>query len=165
MEQPSGVSDLLSDTEQAIDEQTRELREKLADLERMKSLARAGRQHGQVVDETGAEITPKDDEGPRELDWKYQVVEYKGEEFNVRKPQPQALQAFAMMTGKRVPEATQREGISAFVVHHMSPKSFARFMERMIDPDDPEFTPAAMGELMRMISTLGTARPIEPSRG
>jgi len=37
----------------------------------------------------------------------------------------------------------------------MSEESFERMYERLMDPDDPDFTPATLGEMMREIATLG----------
>lgn len=164
MDAPSGVKDLISDAEEHIRQQEEQLAKAKQDLAAKKSLA------GVVVEDadgqprvTTAELANVDD-SPRELDWNHDQVEYGGELFNVKRPQPQALTAFAIASGKYVPEETQRNLVSLFVRNHMSPKSFLRFFERMMDPDDPDFDAAALGEMMRLISTRGTARPTKPSR-
>lgn len=157
MDAPSGHKDLIADTEQSIAEQERKLRD---ERERLNEL----RNRPVTVDESGS-IVPADDNGPREVDWPHTTIEYKGETFNVRRPQPQALTMFAIATGRYVSEMTQRDLISLFMTRHMSPKSFIRFNERMMDPDEPDFDAGSMGEMMRLISTLGTSRPIERSRG
>jgi hypothetical protein len=171
MDTPSGTKDLIADAEQSVAEQERLLKAAKAKLARRR---KAGDgvitvdADGTVVDdeddETSAEIARREEAEVLESDWAYDVIEYKGEQWNVRRPTPQAITMFTISTGKYVPETTQRDIISLFLVRHMSPKSFVRLNERMIDGDDPDFNDKSMGEMMRKISTLGTARPIGRSR-
>lgn len=155
MDTPSGRTDLISDVEQEIAEQEQALNAKRAELAKIKN-------EPVVVDEDGKVLAADE---VHESDWPHAQIEYKGEVWNVRKPQPQALTMFAIATGKYVPELQQRDIMSLFLTRHLSPKSFLRFTERMIDPEEPDFDQASMGEMMRKISTLGTSRPTGPSRG
>lgn len=159
MDSPAGHKDLIADAEQAVAEQEQALKDKRAALAKMKGTTEV------VTVDSDGNVVDIDDDSPRELDWGYDVIEYKNEQWNVRRPTPQAITMFTISTGKYVPEATQRDIISLFLVRHMSPKSFVRLNERMIDGDDPDFNEKSMGEVMRLIATLGTSRPIARSRG
>lgn len=162
---PSGANDLISDVEEHIAKQE-------ADLAREKKRLEAMRGGTVVLDEDGNEVTPSTsteiavtEDGRRELEWPHKEIVFKGETFNVRKPQPQALAAFSIISSKYMPEETQRDMLGLFLKNHLSPMSMERFAYRMFDPDDAEFDASSMGEMFRLIATVGTNRPTGPSRG
>jgi hypothetical protein len=95
--------------------------------------------------------------------WKHQTVELDGEIIQVRKPAPQALQAFSMAISKYAPPQIQMDMANLFVKNHISPLSYGRLLARMMDPEE-SFTMEDFGRLIEKIATLDTARPIEPSR-
>lgn len=104
-----------------------------------------------------------DDDGNPAPVWTYGTVELQGRTIQARKPLPEALQAFSMAVSKYTPQRTQNNMIALFVRNHISKRSYAELLQRMMDPDDP-FTIKSFGELMAKIATLGSARPTEPSR-
>lgn len=95
--------------------------------------------------------------------WPHHTVTLKGHLIQVRKPKPEAAQAVALASGKYTPVQTQNDMVALFVRQHISPRSYAELLERMIDPD-MDFTMADFGELFQQIATLDTARPTGPSR-
>ncbi|BCK58388.1 hypothetical protein [Nocardia wallacei] len=102
-----------------------------------------------------------DDGNPAPL-WAYDTVELQGRTIQARKPNAAALQAFSMAVSKYTPQRTQNNMIALFVRNHISKRSYAELLQRMMDPDDP-FTITSFGDLMAKIATLGSARPTGPS--
>jgi hypothetical protein len=130
-------------------------------LQDRKQAALTRREQPTVLDENGDELSP----GPvPEPAWPHRTMEYLGETWEVRTPATEALQAFAMATSKYTPAAVQNDVITGFFARHLSPASYARFLERCGDPDDTDFKGKAVSEFMRGISTQGTSRPTTPSR-
>ncbi|NKY48050.1 hypothetical protein [Nocardia cerradoensis] len=109
---------------------------------------------GEVIRDSFGQPIPK---------WKHQTVELDGEIIQVRKPAPQALQAFSMAISKYAPPQIQMDMANLFVKNHISPLSYGRLLARMMDPEE-SFTMEDFGRLIEKIATLDTARPIEPSR-
>lgn len=95
-------------------------------------------------------VTPDDEPLP----WEHRVIEFYGEQLEVRKPTEQALAGFSLASGKYVPQKLQNDLVSLFVKQHMSERSMERVFFRLLDPDDSEYTPATIGELMRDIALL-----------
>ncbi|MGW5514235.1 hypothetical protein [Nocardia africana] len=124
-----------------------------------------------VVDSDGEEFEVDVETGQPILDsfgapipkWKHQTIELDGEIIQVRKPAPQALQAFSMAISKYAPPQIQMDMANLFVKNHISPLSYGRLLARMMDPEE-SFTMEDFGRLIEKIATLDTARPIEPSR-
>lgn len=120
-----------------------------------------------VIDETGAPVTdtktePTPNLPTKEPPWEHDTIDYLDETWEVKKPQPQALAAFALASGKYITPEMQNDMVGLFIRNHMSDKSHRRAYERMMDPDDT-FTQESMGKLMQLIATLGTGRPTAPS--
>lgn len=95
--------------------------------------------------------------------WSGEVIEVAGREIQVRKPRPEALHAFSMAVSRYSPPEIQNNMVALFVRSHMSIESYEQLLYRMMDPDDT-ITMDHLGEVMRKIATLGTARPTGPSR-
>lgn len=104
---------------------------------------------GEAVEvvEAGAEIAVVDE-------WEYQTIEYANETWQVRKPSPQALAGFMLATGKYVPNTVQQNMVGLFLVNHLSADSYERIYVRLLDPEDPDFTPDSLGEIMSMVATM-----------
>lgn len=125
-----------------------------------------------VVDSNGEEYERDIETGEVILDgfgapipkWKHQTVDFDGEPLQIRKPAPQALQAFAMAASKYTPNDIRIDMMNLFVKNHISPLSYGRLLARMMDPDDT-FTVDSFGRVIEKIATLDTGRPTEPSRG
>lgn len=88
------------------------------------------------------------------LPWEHQSLEFYGDKLEVRKPTQQALAAFGLASGKYVPAEIQNNFVGLFVKRHLSDESFERVFVRLLDPDDTEYTPKTIGELMRAIATV-----------
>lgn len=94
--------------------------------------------------------------------WQGETVDLYGHTVQVRKPLPQALQAFSMAASKYTKPKTQNNMITLFVRNHVSDRSFQELLAAMMDPNE-SITMEAFGDLMAKIATLGSARPTGPS--
>lgn len=159
MEAPSGHADLLADAEA-----------EWAAIEREEALVAKRKAELLARRPEGPQIVEMDENGnvlavPEEAPWEHEMLEdFFGEDFEVRRPTAQALAAFSLCSGKYINQKMQNDMVGLFIKQHMSEKSHERVYVRMMDPDDPEFTPQTLGELMRRIATIGTGRPTEPSQ-
>lgn len=123
-----------------------------------------------VVDSNGEEFERDIETGEVILDgfgapipkWKHQTIEFDGEPLQIRKPAPQAIQAFAMAASKYTPNDIRIDMMNLFVKNHISPLSYGRLLARMMDPDDT-FTVESFGRVIEKIATLDTGRPTGPS--
>lgn len=117
---------------------------------------------GEVLEEDGTPSVDlvKTDEPPT---WPHDTVEFMDDVWEVKKPQPQALAAFALASGKYITPKMQNDMVGLFIKNHLSEKSHERLYERMMDPEDT-FSQEDTGQLMQKIATIGTSRPTEPSR-
>lgn len=86
--------------------------------------------------------------------WAHATIEFYGDKLEVRKPTEQALAGFSLAAGKYVPQKLQNDLVSLFVKQHMSEESLERVFFRLLDPEDKDYTPATIGELMREIALL-----------
>lgn len=91
-------------------------------------------------------------------EWPFETMDVDGFTIEIKKPTTNAIHVLNMATSKHAPKDVQNDMISRFVKAHTSEASFSTLMERMIDPDDT-FTLENLGEVMRGIATVGTARP------
>lgn len=105
---------------------------------------------GEVIAEPGTDLATPDAPPP----WAHQTIEFYGDDLEVRKPSEQALAGFSLASGKYVPQKLQNDLVSLFVKQHMSPTSLERVFFRLLDPDDSDYTPATVGELMKEIALL-----------
>lgn len=83
-------------------------------------------------------------------DW--ETVEVGTLALRVKPPAASALFALVSAT------SDSPDGITAFLCAQMSPESYERVMETMMDPDR-NFTVKDLGAVVRAIATIGTARP------
>ncbi|MGW5147527.1 hypothetical protein [Rhodococcus koreensis] len=125
----------------------------------------------QVIDEDGTPVPRK--KKPRKKaaqnlpakepeEWTHDTVDFMDETWEVKAPQPKALAAFALASGKYINPNMQNNMVGLFIKNHLSEKSHERLYERMMDADD-EFTQEHAGLLMQKIATVGTSRPTGPS--
>lgn len=173
IEPPSGFEDLAAQTEQ--------LRREREQLEQERALVRARRADQTepaatsgiaVIDPNGQEFEIGDDGKPLLDDdgqpvprWPHEQLELNGRVIQVRRPKPEALQAFALAASKYTPQRTQTNMVALFVRNHISAKSYNELMLAMMNPEDPNpFVMDDFGKLMQEIAKLGSARPTEPSR-
>lgn len=106
---------------------------------------------GNVTAPSTAVVVPDEPEP-----WPHEVLrDFYGEDWEVRQPSEQALAAFALSSGKYIPQKLQNDLVGLFIKQHMSEAAHERVYVRLMDPEDPSFTPQTLGELMREIATLG----------
>lgn len=91
-------------------------------------------------------------------DWAYRFIEYKGDRLAVRRPTKQALAAFSLGSSKFVKLTTQNNVTGMFVERHLSEASYDRMISRMMDPDDPDYGPKSIGEIMGQVVRLKAAK-------
>jgi hypothetical protein len=163
MTAPDGTRDLLADVEEHVRRKEADLAKEKAHLEELRGRSVTIDEDGNEVESPGNELVTTD--GNRELMWKHSEVEFAGETFNVRTPQPQALAIFQIVASRFIKEQTKVDVIGLFLQNHMSPMSFLRFAQRSMDPDDPDVTKDSMMEMLKVIARSGTSRPTGPSRG
>lgn len=135
-----------------------------AEYERLRAQARSG---PHVIDEDGApaepaapaaEVAIPDDPYDVALadeQWSHDTIEFAGETYHVRRPSDQALTGFALASSKYVPEKIKADIVGLFMRNHLSPASFVRLWERLLDPEDVGMTPESVGELMAALAKLG----------
>ncbi|UOW93009.1 hypothetical protein SEA_CAIB_25 [Gordonia phage CaiB] len=83
--------------------------------------------------------------------WPHDTLEFKGDVLEVRAPTEQAMAAFSLASGKYVPMQVKNDIVGLFVARHLSDDSYGQVFSRLMDPDDPAYSPETIGELMRAI--------------
>lgn len=108
-----------------------------------------------ILDEDGEVSSSKELATPDEQPpWAHIVIDFLGDKLEVRKPTEQALAGFSLASGKYIPQKLQNDLVSLFIKQHMSADSLERVFFRLLDPDDAEYEPATIGELMKEIALL-----------
>lgn len=107
-------------------------------------------EEGNVAPASTEIANPEDVKAP----WLFEHIDFYGEQWEVRKPSQQALAAFALSSGKYIPQKLQNDLVGLFIKQHMSEECHEKVYVRLMDPDDPDFTPKTLGELMAAIATL-----------
>lgn len=126
---------------------------------------------GAEVAAPGAEVAvPADEATPFESwedpieDWPHSWVEFMGDRLAVRKPTQQGITAYGLGTSKFMSAEDQLAVTGKLIRNHMTGDSYARVMDRMLDPDDPAYNFQTVGELMKMIFELrGAPKDSTPS--
>lgn len=93
---------------------------------------------------------------------RWHVLTVEGLTLRVRKPAPTAIKALNAATGKGSSAELRKDSMTLFVQHHLHPEDWELMLVTMVDPEQA-FSTATLGEVMRRIATLGTARPTVPS--
>ncbi|WAB09528.1 hypothetical protein SEA_WOOPER_25 [Gordonia phage Wooper] len=83
--------------------------------------------------------------------WPHDTLEFKGDTLEVRAPTEQAMAAFSLASGKYVPMQVKNDIVGLFVARHLSDDSYGQVFSRLMDPDDADYSPETIGELMRAI--------------
>lgn len=130
--------------------------------DRATRLAELDRERARIIDQDGAEdptAAPADTAPARPQDvWPHDTIDAYGEVWQVRVPTEQAITAVSLASGRFIPMQMQNDVVSLFLKNHLSDASFSRLFERLSDPDDDEFTPATLGEMMRRLTMLTVDR-------
>lgn len=89
----------------------------------------------------------------QQASWDHDLIAFKGDQLAIRYPTSAACQGYAFAAG---PGSTGREQTyytRLFLQRHLSPESFNRVMDRMINPDDAEYADeGVLGELTTAMS-------------
>lgn len=85
-----------------------------------------------------------------ELDpgWPYARIEYRGDNLAIRHASMQALMAYQLSSGKFIPMEKQNDASGLFIDQHLGPDTYDRIMQRMMDPDDPDYDMSSFAEIM-----------------
>lgn len=105
----------------------------------------------QAVDEAVAAVAAEEENE----EWEHEVIEFAGDTLHVRKPTQQALAAFSLASSKYVPTNVRTDMTGLFMVRHLSPDSYNRVFERLMDPDDSDYTLETIGKLVGAITEAG----------
>ena len=95
-----------------------------------------------------------------ELDagWPYSRLEYKGDNLAIRLAKMQALMAYQLSSGKFIPMEKQNDASGLFIDQHIGPDSYDRIVQRMMDPDDPDYTMSSFAEIMGQLVKQSVAK-------
>jgi hypothetical protein len=106
-----------------------------------------------VTDDTDNLPAVADDE---ELDpgWTHERIEFLGDRLAVRRPTPQALAGFSLSSSKYVATEVKNDMTGLFIVQHIGPQSYGHVMQRLMNPDDTDYTVETIGALMRAVVQL-----------
>lgn len=89
---------------------------------------------------------------------RWHTLTVEGMTLRVKKPAPTAIKALNAATGKGSSAELRKDSMTLFVQHHLHPADWEMMLVWMMDPEQ-SFSTATLGEVMRRIATLGTARP------
>lgn len=109
--------------------------------------------------DTSTEVAVPEPAAPEKLDpdWKHQRLEYLGDNLAVRVPEMQALSAFMLASGKYIDGDRQNNMTSFFLDQHIGSDSYDRMLQRMMDPDDADYTTKSIAEVVRQLVEMATA--------
>lgn len=113
------------------------------------------------------EPTPTPDQGPvgsgwsHPDGWAYDWLDYRGDRLGVRIPNKSAIHAIANLKYSSL--QFQQALIHRFLDKHLSPESYQRVSDRMVDPDDVEYSDIPvdtdpLGEILRELMKVGSER-------
>ena len=93
--------------------------------------------------------------------WAYDWLDYRGDRLAVRIPNKSAVHAISNLKFS-TPEFQQKL-FHRFLYKHLSPESYQRVCDRMVDPDDAEYADVPvdtdpLGEILRELLKAGGER-------
>lgn len=89
---------------------------------------------------------------PDPEEWKYNWIDFHGDRLAVRTPTSAALTGYRLSQSGTNGEGFQIAATNRFITNHMSPESYARVIDRMVSPDEEEYTVDTLGELIDSIA-------------
>lgn len=113
--------------------------------------------------EPAAEETPDEPaKWEAEADWQYDWLEdFKGDRLAIRIPTGATLNAWNMAQGKRTSNERRADLIRMIFENHLSEASYERvFVERSVDPDDPEYGITTSADLLNALFELAGDRVV-----
>lgn len=93
---------------------------------------------------------------------RWQDITVKGVTVRACKPGPAALKSLTAATNSSASAVFRNDMTTLFVQQHLHPDDWERVLVLMVDPAE-DFDIRSLGEVMKSIATLGTARPTGPS--
>lgn len=114
---------------------------------------------------TAAEVAKVDDKAPEvhkvvlDEGWQHERLEFRGDQLAVRRPKKSALGAVVLVSSKYVAMDVQNDTIGLFMARHLGPVSYGHVMNRMLNPDDADYTDDTVMVLLNKIMELGGDEP------
>lgn len=102
-------------------------------------------------------VQPTTDVAPADS-WPHDYLEFKGDKLAVRIPTPQAMAALSQGLGKFIPPEDQNNISGLFIARHLSPEAYGRVFSRLMDPDDADYDPNTVGELVGALLNAGVEK-------
>ncbi len=93
-----------------------------------------------------------------EDDWAYQSIDFHGDVFGIRIPTVAAIQGWQLSQSSTNTDAFQLNGTNRLLIKHMSPESYARFIYRLGEPDDPDYDEDTYAEMVDALVTPARER-------
>lgn len=113
---------------------------------------------GHIITEDGSAVQASEVAVVEKEPWKYGTLEYLDDIWEFRVPKPLAAMFLGAASRKKAKAGRKIDAIMGYLEHVLSEDSLDRMMERAQDHDDV-FDTDNMAELVRMISSEGSARP------
>lgn len=118
-----------------------------------------------VTENLPAESAPVIEQESLDPGWPHDRLELFGDRLAVRAPTYQALAGFSLSSSKYVPDEVKNDMTGLFISEHLAPESYGRIMQRLMDPDDPDYTTETIGTIMREIVDLTIERSKSSDEG
>lgn len=93
-----------------------------------------------------------------EDDWAYDSLEFHGDVLGIRIPNVAAIQGWQLSQSSTNSDAFQLNGSNRLLLRHMSPESYARFIYRLGEPDDPDYDEDTYAEMIDALVTPARER-------
>lgn len=93
-----------------------------------------------------------------EDDWAYDSLEFHGDVLGIRIPNVAAIQGWQLSQSSTNSDAFQLNGSNRLLIRHMSPESYARFIYRLGEPDDPDYDEDTYAEMIDALVTPARER-------
>jgi hypothetical protein len=93
-------------------------------------------------------VAPVAEKPKYDPDWPYERIEFMGDDLAIRHAKMQALIAYQISSGKYISMERQNDASGLFITNHVGDESYDRLVERMSDPDDPDYTLETFGKFM-----------------
>lgn len=108
--------------------------------------------------DTDADEDPAVEVWKHEDDWAYQSIEFHGDTLGIRIPNVAAIQGWQLSQSSTNTDAFQLNGTNRLLIKHMSPESYARFIYRLGEPDDPDYDEDTYAEMVDALVTPARER-------
>ena len=90
--------------------------------------------------------------------WEHEWIDFHGDRLGVRTPLKAALAGYELSQSGTNSQAFKAEATNRFITRHVSGDSYARMIDRLMNPDDPEYTEETIGDLIKLIAEPAVER-------